>query len=112
MSKEVRPYEPDDEREKEREDELEEEDDDGVHGPSEEDLKDEPAAVMYCPACRNEVFFDAERCGVCGHYLTTEEGELTWEPQKPLWARIVAGFFLALVLLAVAGLILMLFHGV
>jgi len=112
LANDLKKREEDDEDFREREPDDADAEDDGIHGPSEEDLADRPEAVMYCPNCRNEVFFDAEQCGVCGHYLTNEEtGEMMWEPPKPWWARVLAGIALAVVLLCVAGLVVMLFRG-
>ena len=110
MSRDVKKYEPEDDRDSrdERDESLEEED--NRDQPLEQDLVDDVETVIYCPNCKNEVFIDAEQCGVCGHYLTTEEGELSWEPRRPMWARIVAGILLLVVLMCVGGLVVMLFR--
>ena len=60
-------------------------------GPSDEDLEQfggqTASTTMPCPECGAEIYDDAERCPVCGQYVTHRTSE--WSP-RPLWWVVLA----------------------
>jgi hypothetical protein len=52
-----------------------------------ESLDDDTFDTVPCPACGSDVFEDAERCPICGEYITRETSAWSGRP----WWWIVLG---------------------
>jgi len=64
--------------------------DDVDEGPSDEDLRTFGGVTQACPACRTELYDDAELCWKCGHALGIDRRGV------PIWAFVVAVLLLGL----------------
>jgi hypothetical protein len=64
-------------------------------GPSDDDLERFSSATRTCPACRTELYDDAELCWKCGHALSSQAA-------VPRWVLVAGAVTLAAVLLAYA----------
>ncbi|MFW6132371.1 MAG: hypothetical protein ACOC8F_00635 [Planctomycetota bacterium] len=71
-----------------------------AHGPDETDadlMDDEASETVPCPACGAEIYADAERCPLCGQYVTAGR-----RPRRSGWLWAVAGLAAVAALLVLA----------
>ena len=76
-------------------------------GPSGDDIArfgqvDSSEDVAYCPSCKTEVWFDADRCPHCGQWVSVEEG---WDNSSV--GRWPYMFVVIVVILAAVGMALL-----
>ena len=78
-------------------------DDPDDEGPSSVDLDelgdDGPSQTVGCPACGAEIYEDADRCPVCGQYVTRGRG--VWAG-KSWWWVLIGLIVLAMLILSLA----------
>jgi hypothetical protein len=60
-------------------DDSELDDSDVADGDGDDDADDE-AETLPCPACRKQIYEQAEQCPYCGHYVTHRSSALAGRP--------------------------------
>lgn len=60
-------------------------DDEIDEGPTPEDIAHFDSATRTCPACKEEVYDDAEVCWKCGHAMSAAE-----DTKSPVWIIVTA----------------------